>query len=144
MHLQFHSNHIIAYNDLGVQLCELFVIILVQGAAITEKSSVKYAVYRKTLSERLGSVLLFRGISFPIIATDSSEWHSRSSESLSSFKVIPLLSFLLISALLLSQIFLDRPRRFGQLTGLLICLIVFRIFLRQLFLQKIFHFRYRA
>ena len=44
MHLQFHSNHIIAYNDLGVQHNGIIVIILVQGAAILQKSSVQCAV----------------------------------------------------------------------------------------------------
>ena len=40
------------------------------------------------------------------------------------FKVIPLLSFLLILALFMAEIFLYCPRSFGQLTGLLIRLII--------------------
>ena len=66
------------------------------------------------------------------------------------FKVISLTLLLLSSALFMAEIFLYGSRCFVQLTGLLIRLIVFRIFLRQLFLQrcdllfKIFHLRYRA
>jgi len=93
------------------------------------------------------SVLLFRGIGFPITDTNGSKGRFRSPESLSSFKVIPLTLLLLSSALLMAQIFLYCPRSFRQLTGFFIRLIVFRIFLRQLFLQrcdmlfKIFDFR---
>ena len=85
-----------------------------QGAAITEKSSVKYAVYRKTLSKRSGSVLLFRCIGFPIIITNGSERLLRSPESLSSFKVIPFSFLLLISALLMASLFGICAATFGN------------------------------
>ena len=91
--------------------------------AITEKSSVKYAEYRKTLSKRSGSVLLFRSITFPITVTDGSEGLLRSPESLSLFKVVSFLPFLLIPTLLLSQIFFYRSLRIGKLTGFLVRLI---------------------
>lgn len=49
MHLQFHSNHIIAYNDFRAQHIRIIVIILVQGAAIKGKSSVQCAVSFKVI-----------------------------------------------------------------------------------------------
>ena len=71
----------------------MIVIILVQGAAISQLSSVQCAV---------------------------------------SFKVIPLLSFLLVSALFLTEIFLDRPLCVSKLTRFLVCLIEFGIHFRNL------------
>ena len=97
VYLQNHSNHIIAYNDFGVQHIGMIVIILVQSAAISRKSSVHCAV---------------------------------------SFKVIPLLSFLLISVLLLMQIFLDRPLCVCKLTGFLVRLIKFGVHYRQFLAER--------
>lgn len=66
------------------------------------------------------------------------------------FKVIPLTLLLLSSILFMAEVFLYGSCCFGQFTGLFIRLIVFRILLRQFFLQrsdllfKIFHLWYRA
>ena len=66
----------------------------------------------------------FQRLDFPINATDGSERLLRSPESLLTFKAISLLSFLLISALFLTQIFLDSPLSIGKLTGFLVRLII--------------------
>ena len=80
-------------------------------------------------SDSLLRALLIKCTVIPVIITDGSEGHFRSPESLSSFKVIPLTLLLLISALLLSEIIFYRSRCIGQLTGFLVSLTVFCIFL---------------
>ena len=64
---------------------------------------------------------------------EDSENHYRSPEILSSFKVISLLPFLLISALLLTEIFLYRPLCIGKLTGFFIGLSELSVHCRQIF-----------
>ena len=127
-----------AHHSTGLGLSIARTLVKRMGGTIT-------ADYRH--GERSLCRLSFSAVSFPITITNGSEVLLRSPENLSSFEVIPLSFLMLIPTLLLSQIFLYCSRCFGQLTGLLICLIVFRIFLRQLFLQrcdmlfKIFDFR---
>ncbi len=73
----------------------------------------------------LGTFYCFMVSRFPIISLNYFDGHLRSPESLSSFKVIPFPLLLLISALLMTEVFLNRSRCFGQLTGLFVCLTVF-------------------
>lgn len=61
--------------------------------------------------------------------------HISSVQCVVLFKVIPP-ALLLISALLLTEIFFYRPLRIGKLTGFLISLIVFRIRCRQLITER--------